>query len=731
MKQFTLKLASLLCILLFGGGSLSAQTLTKITSLDEINETDTYVLQHNGGYGYSGTAYFYAASESAANLSCSAAYNFSTNGYFFNFEKNSDGTFQIKNQYTKKYLTGSTLAFADEPTNDWAIVYNSEKESFSVAYRHVSGTNTYYRVLYAYAATSANSQSKKFDGTKTVEVLLKDCAYTNIYKVGKVETVNVTINYYNEDGTPIVSKYLTPNKGEKTLSDLLESFPTYIDAKYYLVDNGTESEISELSTPVSADATYKVVTSYNSKFQYPKSSEEYFTLRSLHTDYTTYYYLGTSTGITTPTYSNRKSIAVRIEGDWYNGYSIISYDDKKLYLNGSQASFVSDQDYKWKINDENRFVDGTKYLQVKDSYFTTTSWTDFAAKLASTEAATAILETVTPSQPEYVGQLPYETSGLTFDEIMKGVDFTNGTYYFVEKATDASSLLSANPVTTYGTNASAGDIDMSTAKNFSGLWKYEDGMFVHANSGLELTSSGLNETGSTWSKVPTGTDYVYTLSDGTNYLTLNGNSNWKFRIANSMTISLTEKNGTSYATTCAPMPVKLSDDDANTTLYIEKSHTENKISLGKAEVVAANTGIYIENTNAATSVTLLFAESGATSEATSPILAGTTMQLTLPADRTDYRTLGFNKSGEIGFFKPAASIAAIPANRAFLYLNGMSLTNAFYIDFDGTTTSIDELLPDADALDSNAPIYDLSGRRMQGTLHKGIYIQNGRKFMVK
>ena len=107
------------------------------------------------------------------------------------------------------------------------------------------------------------------------------------------------------------------------------------------------------------------------------------------------------------------------------------------------------------------------------------------------------------------------------------------------------------------------------------------------------------------------------------------------------------------------------------------------------------------------------------------------MQLTLPADRTDYRTLGFNKSGGIGFFKPAASIAAIPANRAFLYLNGMSLTNAFYIDFDGTTTSIDELLPDADALDSNAPIYDLSGRRMQGTLHKGIYIQNGRKFMVK
>ena len=38
---------------------------------------------------------------------------------------------------------------------------------------------------------------------------------------------------------------------------------------------------------------------------------------------------------------------------------------------------------------------------------------------------------------------------------------------------------------------------------------------------------------------------------------------------------------------------------------------------------------------------------------------------------------------------------------------------------------------DAQLLDPNAPIYDLMGRRVQGQLTQGIYIQNGRKFIVR
>ncbi len=230
----------------------------------------------------------------------------------------------------------------------------------------------------------------------------------------------------------------------------------------------------------------------------------------------------------------------------------------------------------------------------------------------------------------------------------------------------------------------------------------------------------------------TGTAQAYKLNNGSTNLTVDANDTWKFRLAKSVTINLTEKDGTSYATTCAPVALTLPEEDTATKLYIEKSHTENTLSVEAATAVAANTGIYIENTSGAASATLLFAESGTTPAAEAPILYGTNVTLDISSDdHALYRTLGFNSASKIGFFKPASSIAQIPANRAFLHFT-TAPTSAFYIDFDGTTTGIDTLLPAAETeLDKNAPVYDLSGRRIQGTLRTGIYLQNGRKFMVK
>ena len=571
----------------------------------------------------------------------------------------------------------------------------------------------------------------QFGFSSVTEDKLSSYYYYNIYKVETTKQITAYIHYYDTKIGFLKTKTIVANAGTTSFKDNIYEVPSYIDATYYAKYEGgvfsDELTEDELKENISEAKTIYVKTDYNSTFPYPTNKSEYFAIKTGSN------YLGTTFGLT-PTYNNRKEIAVRLDGNWIDGYSIISNEGEKLIYNGTTVVWSSEEDYRWALNSTGNALmdkDQLKYLAIYSSNCVLSE--SATAELASTEAAETILKGMTA---EYVGQYDEsQTGSVTFDDLVKGnntLDFTNGTYYFVENATNESDLLSSNVGTTYGNTLSAGDIAMSTAKNFSGLWKYEGGQFVHANSGLKLTSSGLKGTGATWSKTATGTDCVYTLSDGTNYLELNENINWKFRIVNSMTISLTNKDGKSYATTCAPVPVKLSESDAeNTTLYIEKSHTENKISFGKAEAVAANTGIFIENTNGDASVTLLFAKTGDESEATSPILAGTTVKLSLPADREDYRTLGFNAGGEIGFFKPASSIAAIPANRAFLYLNGISLTNAFYIDFDGTTTSIDELLPAADVLGGNAPVYDLSGRRMQGTLHKGIYIQNGRKFMVK
>jgi hypothetical protein len=53
--------------------------------------------------------------------------------------------------------------------------------------------------------------------------------------------------------------------------------------------------------------------------------------------------------------------------------------------------------------------------------------------------------------------------------------------------------------------------------------------------------------------------------------------------------------------------------------------------------------------------------------------------------------------------------------------------NVLRFNFGGNTTAIESVV---NGLDANAPIYDLSGRRVK-VATKGIYIQNGKKFMVK
>lgn len=68
--------------------------------------------------------------------------------------------------------------------------------------------------------------------------------------------------------------------------------------------------------------------------------------------------------------------------------------------------------------------------------------------------------------------------------------------------------------------------------------------------------------------------------------------------------------------------------------------------------------------------------------------------------------------------------------KAYLPVSATGTTsNVLRFTFGGNTTAIESVLNnDADA---NAPIYDLSGRRVMNTVKGGIYIQNGKKFVVK
>lgn len=88
----------------------------------------------------------------------------------------------------------------------------------------------------------------------------------------------------------------------------------------------------------------------------------------------------------------------------------------------------------------------------------------------------------------------------------------------------------------------------------------------------------------------------------------------------------------------------------------------------------------------------------------------------------------FNKSGEEAVFSPLAADGNLAANKAALksVTAGAQPLNLSFGDVTGIHT-----LPALQLNKSANTIYDLSGRKVSGSLPKGIYISNGKKFMVK
>ncbi len=175
--------------------------------------------------------------------------------------------------------------------------------------------------------------------------------------------------------------------------------------------------------------------------------------------------------------------------------------------------------------------------------------------------------------------------------------------------------------------------------------------------------------------------------------------------------------GGAYASVYLPFDVTV---PADVKAYVGEVH-DTYVKMTEATAVAANNGFILEGT-AAGNVTLTI---GATDAATSGI-SGTTTAITLDdATRANYLVFGVGKeSSQLGFFKPAAAITTIAANKAFV--NNAAAT-ALPLQFGGEATGIEGV----EVENANAPMFDLSGRRILAPAKGGIYIQNGKKFIVK
>ena len=155
---------------------------------------------------------------------------------------------------------------------------------------------------------------------------------------------------------------------------------------------------------------------------------------------------------------------------------------------------------------------------------------------------------------------------------------------------------------------------------------------------------------------------------------------------------------------------------AYTATFSDKTLTLHELTEG----VPAGTGIILQGEAGTYSVPVVAASSVA--EAAYNDLTGTTSAV-VAADYC-YALTQLNESS-VGF-KLVSSGVTIPANKA--YYHSASISRELYtIDSDATVTGI---LETTEAAAADATVYDLQGRRV-GSFGKGLYIKNGKKYLVK
>ena len=114
------------------------------------------------------------------------------------------------------------------------------------------------------------------------------------------------------------------------------------------------------------------------------------------------------------------------------------------------------------------------------------------------------------------------------------------------------------------------------------------------------------------------------------------------------------------------------------------------------------------------------------------LLQGTVFNTNIEEEAYVLGYVGEEGSEEVGFYTATLNQAENTAfkNNAFkAYLPKTVSAATLRFNFGGNTTAIESVV--APAFDANAPIYDLSGRRVMNAVKGGLYIQNGKKFIVK
>lgn len=301
-----------------------------------------------------------------------------------------------------------------------------------------------------------------------------------------------------------------------------------------------------------------------------------------------------------------------------------------------------------------------------------------------------------------------------------------------QMTTDASMGKAVSSVVTFA-NAEAGRFRMKVEGKTFGKRKGNDvPITLEGEDSEEKGSYAVAHTGTTF----TFYDYASNVSDRS-YLHCNnvwgaGNvvgwdaqgvispSYWHVIEATDVEIDMTAQGDKKYASAYLPFDVS---NVADATAYTGALNAEkNAIDMTATTSVPANTGFVLVGTADKATLTIGTADAISGTNA----LTGSNFNTALTdATRANYLVFGVN-AGNVGFYTPSSSVTAIPANKA--YINASAVTgSAIALNFGNTVTGINAATINNG--ENNAPIYDLSGRRVWAPVKGGLYIQNGKKLV--
>lgn len=203
----------------------------------------------------------------------------------------------------------------------------------------------------------------------------------------------------------------------------------------------------------------------------------------------------------------------------------------------------------------------------------------------------------------------------------------------------------------------------------------------------------------------------------------NGGASWWYVVpATDVEIAMTEANGKRYASAYLPFAVNAVN---GAQAYVgELNDAKNVLNMTAVNGVPANQGFVLVGNQEKATLTIGNAEP---LTITNNALTGYNTKFTLTdANRADYLVFGKSSEGIVGFYKPAATLTTVAANKAFIAASSLTAgAGAIAMNFGGNTTGINNAV----VASENAPIFDLSGRRVVKAVKGGVYIQNGKKFV--